>query len=54
MVIRTGKERIEEVDIEVEKGKIGKAEEYSYLGNWINERGNVEKDEENDNGPSEK
>ena len=38
-----GEEKIEEVDIEVEKGKIGKTEEYRYLGNWISERGNVEK-----------
>ena len=38
MVIRTGK-KIGEVNIEVEKGKTGKAEVYRYLGNWINERG---------------
>ena len=31
------------MDIEVEKGKMRKVEEYRYLGNWINERGNVEK-----------
>jgi len=43
MVIKTGKETNEEPLIEVRKGKVEKTNEYKYLGNWIGEHGNVER-----------
>ena len=43
MMIKTGVEPEEEVEIKVEKGKIEKTVEYKYLGNWINEKGTVER-----------
>ena len=41
--IRTGREKEEEVIINVTKGRIEKKEEYKYLGNWITTNGTVEK-----------
>eukprot|EP00794_Sanderia_malayensis_P020626 gene20626-22661_t len=43
MIVKTGREQEEIVDIQVEKGKITRTQEYKYLGNWITEKGTVEK-----------
>ena len=37
MVVKTGKEQVEEVEIEVQMEKIEKVEKYKYLGNWMGE-----------------
>ena len=37
MIVKSGREKAEEVEIEVEKGKITRAKEYKYLGNWTEE-----------------
>ena len=42
MVIKTGREKIENVEIEVEKGMIEKTECYKYLGNVVTSEGTVE------------
>ena len=39
VIVKTGKEKGEEVDIEVAMGKIERVEKYKYLGNWIGENG---------------
>ena len=41
MVTKTGKEEIEEKEVEVKNIKIKRAEKYKYLGNWLGEQGNV-------------
>ena len=43
MIIKTGNDQEEDVEILVGKGKITRASEYKYLGNWIDERGTVER-----------
>ena len=43
MIIKAGREKEEEVNIKVEKGQITRAKEYKYLGNWISEKGTVER-----------
>jgi hypothetical protein len=35
-------EEVESIDVEVKQGKISKATEYKYLGNWTNEKGNLD------------
>lgn len=45
MVIKTGKEKISEVEIEVKQGTISLIDKYKYLGNWINEKGNKDIEE---------
>eukprot|EP00794_Sanderia_malayensis_P011478 gene11478-12675_t len=41
MVIRAGKEKLEEANIMVKNGKIERADKYKYLGNRIREDGKV-------------
>ena len=36
-------EKVEEMDIEVKQGMIQQTLEYKYLGNWINDKGNLER-----------
>ena len=43
LVVKTGKEKEQEVNINVEKGRIEKAEEYKYLGTYITASGTIEK-----------
>ena len=43
MIIKTGREKEEEIEIIVEKGKIDRTKEYKYLGNWLTEKGNIER-----------
>ena len=35
-------EEVEMLEAQVKQGKIGQADEYKYLGNWINEQGNLD------------
>ena len=42
MIIKTGKEKDEMIDLKVKKGKIERVSEYKYLGIVINENGTVE------------
>ena len=42
MIVRTGKKKVEEANIEVKMGKVERTNEYKYLGNWIGEKGTVE------------
>ena len=43
LIVKSGREGIEELNIEVEKGKISRAEEYKYLGNMITESWTIER-----------
>ena len=43
MIIKTGREKEEEININVEKGQITRTNEYKYLGNWMSEKGTVER-----------
>ena len=43
MVMKTGREPIEEVDITVRKGGITKTSAYNYLGNYLHESGTIER-----------
>ena len=43
MIIKTRREKEEEVNIKVEKGKIKWVKEYKYLRNWVSEKGTVER-----------
>ena len=42
MIVKTGRECVEDANIEVEKGKVTKTAEYKYLGTWLNEEGTIE------------
>ena len=42
MIIRTGKEEQEHIEIEVKKGKLKEVDKYKYLGNWIGNKGDAE------------
>ena len=37
-----GKKSIQDIDVEVKQGKIGRAAVYKYLGNMVNEKGNMD------------
>ena len=43
VIVKTGKGRKEneEPGIELKRGTVGKAKEYKYLGNWIDEKGDI-------------
>ena len=43
MIARTGREKEQELDLEVRRGKIGRVKEYTYMGVTITESGTVEK-----------
>ena len=36
-------EEIEDIDVHIKQGKIKRTNEYEYLGNWINEKGNIDR-----------
>ena len=36
-------EEVEDIEVHIKQGKIKKTEEYEYLGNWVNEKGNIER-----------
>ena len=40
-VMETGKEEEEEIEEEVERGKVEKTDEYKYIGLWLNEEGDL-------------
>ena len=42
MMMKTGRGRCEEIEVETKQGMIQKAERYKYLGNWVNEGGNMD------------
>ena len=41
MCIRYGKDEIQEIEVDIHQGRIERTSEYKYLGNWINEKGNM-------------
>ena len=43
LMIKTGYKEEKEPVIKVRKGKVERTKEYRYLGNWINEKGNEER-----------
>ena len=43
ITIKTTKKRVEEANIHLTKGKVTRTNEYKFLGNWINQEGNVER-----------
>ena len=36
-------EEVEDMEVYIKQGKIGRTEEYEYLGNWVNEKGNIDR-----------
>ena len=50
MIIKTGRDKEEELDITVENGQITRTDEYKYLGNWLTETGTVERQLQEING----
>ena len=42
MCIKQGNNAVTEINMEVKQGKIGRTENYKYLGNYINEKGNMD------------
>ena len=36
-------EEVEDIEVHIKQGKIKRTEEYEYLGNWINEKGNIDR-----------
>ena len=42
LCVKNGREAIEEIEVDIKQGRIKRAEEYKYLGNWINEKGNMD------------
>ena len=42
MIIKTGKEEKQKPNIVVKKGKVMETTKYKYLGNWLNDKGNIE------------
>ena len=42
MIIKAGKEKTEEIDIEIKRGKLQETDKYKYLGNWLNNKGNFQ------------
>jgi hypothetical protein len=44
MVMKTGKrnEEVQDIKVKVKQGEIERAEIYKYLGNWLNEQGNMD------------
>ena len=39
---RNGRRNVEEIEVDVKQGRIGKAELYKYLGSMVNEKGNLD------------
>ena len=42
MCLRNGRRNVEEIEVDVKQGRIGKAELYKYLGSMVNEKGNLD------------
>ena len=42
MCIKNRKKEIEEIEVEIKQGKIGKTNVYKFLGNFVNDKGNMD------------
>ena len=42
MCIRNRKKEVEEIEVEIKQGKIGQTSIYKFLGNYVNEKGNMD------------
>ena len=39
-------EEVKEIEVDIQQGRIKRTDEYEYLGNWVNEKGNIDRQAE--------